>query len=59
MARSCTLFTVHVFRPNGWLLTKFSESATSAKVAVTRAKKRVYQQGRLAHFYTFVAVASS
>lgn len=58
MARSLTDFTVHVYRPNGWLLTKFSESATSAQVAVNRAKKRIYKQGRLAHFYTFVAVNS-
>ncbi len=48
-------FEVHVFRPNGWLLTKITESATSSKVAVARAKKRIYQQGRLAHFYTFVS----
>jgi hypothetical protein len=47
-------FTVHVYRPNGWLLTKFFESATTAKVAINRAKKRIYQQGRLAHFYTYV-----
>lgn len=51
-------FTVHVYRPNGWLLTKFSESVTSAQVAVNRAKKRIYKQGRLAHFYTFVAVSN-
>lgn len=48
-------YTVFVYRPNGWLLVKISESATSAQVAVNRAKRRIYQQGRLAHFYTFVA----
>jgi hypothetical protein len=50
-------FTVHVFRPNGERLTKIFESATTSEVAVNRAKKRIYQQGRLAHFYTFVAVS--
>jgi hypothetical protein len=57
MPRTLTEYTVHVYRPNGWLLTKFKESATSAKVAVNRAKKRIYQQGRLAHFYTYVPVS--
>jgi len=51
-------FTVHVFRPNGWLLTKISETATCARVAVNRAKKRIYRQGRLAHFYTYVATSN-
>lgn len=50
-------FVVHVYRPNGWLLTKFTESATSSRVAVARAKKRIYQQGRLAHFYTYVSTS--
>lgn len=48
-------FTVYVYRPNGWYLTKFSESATTATVAVARAKRAIQKQGRLAHFYTFVA----
>jgi len=52
---SSRTFEVHVFRPNGWLLTKITESASSSRVAVARAKKRIYQQGRLAHFYTFVS----
>jgi len=52
---SSRTFEVHVFRPNGWLLTKFIESATTSKAAVARAKKRIYQQGRLAHFYTYVS----
>jgi len=52
-------FEVHVFRPNGWLLTKFTESASTSRVAVARAKKRIYQQGRLAHFYTFVSKSIS
>jgi hypothetical protein len=47
-------FTVFVYRPNGWLFTKFTESATKASVAVSRAKKRIYKQGHLAHFYTYV-----
>ena len=59
MARTLIAFTVHVFRPNGWFLIKYSESATSAKVAVKRAKKRIQRQGRLAHFYTFVAIESN
>lgn len=58
MASRRVAFTVHVFRPNGWLLIKFSEFATSAKVAVKRAKQRIYKQGRLAHFYTYVAISS-
>jgi len=48
-------FQIYVYRPNGWLLTKFTESATTSKAAVARAKKRIYQQGRLAHFYTYVS----
>lgn len=47
-------FVVHVFRPNGWFVTKISESATTAKVAKARAVKAIQKQGRLAHFYTFV-----
>jgi len=50
-------FRVHVFQPNGQRLCIFSEFVTRSVVAVKRAKKRVYQQGRLAHFYTFVAVS--
>jgi len=49
------IFEVHFYRPNGWLLTKFTESATTSKAAVARAKKRIYQQGRLAHLYTYVS----
>jgi hypothetical protein len=59
MARQMLSFTVHVYRPNGQLLTKFSESCTRAEVAVNRAKKRIYRQGRLAHFYSYVPVSSS
>ncbi len=56
MSRSAVQnFTVYVYRPNGWLLTKFTESASTSRVAVARAKKRIYQQGRLAHFYTYVS----
>jgi hypothetical protein len=47
-------FVVWVYRPNGWLLTKITESATKPSVAVARAKKAIQKQGRLAHFYTFV-----
>jgi hypothetical protein len=47
-------FHVHVFRPSGARLTVITEFATKASVAVNRAKKRIYQQGRLAHFYTYV-----
>lgn len=50
-------FRVYVYRPNGERLTILIESATSPIVAVARAKKRIYQQGRLAHFYTFVPVS--
>jgi hypothetical protein len=59
MARQMLSFTVHVYRPNGELLIKYSESCTRAEVAVKRAKKRIYQQGRLAHFYSYVPVSSS
>src|SRR5688572_20449255 len=54
MPRQLINFTVHVYRPNGHLLIKFSESCTRADVAVNRAKKRIYRMGRLAHFYTYV-----
>lgn len=47
-------FVVWVYRPNGWLLTKIPESATTATVAIARAKKAIQKQGRLAHFYTYV-----
>ncbi|WP_304933252.1 hypothetical protein [Herminiimonas sp.] len=47
-------YTVWVYRPNGWLLTKITESATRSEVAVARAKKAIQKQGRLAHFYTYV-----
>jgi len=47
-------FKVKVFRPNGWLLTTITERCTRPEVARNRAKKRIQQQGRLAHFYTFV-----
>lgn len=50
-------YVVYVYRPNGWLLKKISDSATSAKVAVKRAKAQIYKEGRLAHFYTFVPYA--
>ena len=49
-------FMVHVYRPNGQRLCILSESATKSSVAISRAKKAIYKQGRLAHFYTFVAV---
>lgn len=51
-------FTVHIYRPNGWLLEKFRTECTRAPVAIARAKKHVQRQGRLAHFYTFVPVES-
>ena len=51
-------FRVHVYRPNGERLTILTESATKPTVAVARAKKRIYQQGRLAHFYTFVPTSN-
>ncbi len=47
-------FTVFVYRPNGWLFAKIPESATTAQVAIARAKKAIYQRGHLAHFYTYV-----
>lgn len=49
-------WTVSVFRPNGHFLTKVSISCVRHDVAINRAKVRIYQQGRLAHFYTFVAI---
>lgn len=50
-------FRIFVYRPNGDRLTILTEFATKSTVAVARAKKRIYQQGRLAHFYTFVPVS--
>ncbi|RZI43730.1 hypothetical protein EGT07_08150 [Herbaspirillum sp. HC18] len=58
MSRQMHLFTVHVFRPNGERLIKLTEVCTKASVAINRAKKKIYRQGRLAHFYSFVAVES-
>jgi hypothetical protein len=52
-------WTVHVFRPNGYPLIRFTEFCTRHDVAINRAKTRIYKQGRLAHFYTYVAVSES
>lgn len=49
-------FTVFVYRPNGWLLTKIKEHCTRAEVAKNRAKKTMQREGRLAHFYTYVVI---
>jgi hypothetical protein len=59
MPRQMFNFTVHVYRPNGQLLTKISECCTRAEVAVNRAKKEIYRQRRLAHFYSYVPVTGS
>jgi hypothetical protein len=51
-------FTVHVYRPNGDRLTKISVTCTRAEVAINQAKKAIYREGRLAHFYTYVPTAN-
>lgn len=51
-------WTVNVFRPNGWLLKKISVSCVRHETAISRAKVRIYQEGRLAHFYTYVATSN-
>jgi hypothetical protein len=47
---------VSVFRPNGWLLCKLECAGRDALAAKESAKKKIYRQGRLAHFYTYVPV---
>jgi hypothetical protein len=51
-------FTIHVYRPNGWLLTKISATCRNAQVAKSRAIKAMQKEGRLAHFYSYVVVSS-
>lgn len=51
-------WTVHVFTPAGHRLTKLSIRCVNHAVAISRAKVRIYQQGRLAHFYSYVAVSN-
>lgn len=58
MPRSMIDFTVFIYRPNGMLWTKFTTSCTRADVAVKRAKRRIYAEGKLPHFYTYVPISN-
>lgn len=56
--RVMEIFRVFVYRPNGQRYGIYSQTCSRADVAIRRTKKKVYAEGRLAHFYSYVPVSS-